>query len=291
MRRHASTTLAFALISLLAGCGDLPRPFEGRPGALGARLAQPPPARLAIAPPTQAMLTDIGADTLAGALADALVAREVPAVADAPHRGDWSLALSAELRDGKVVPSYEVDDPAGKAAGTAQGQPVDPAAWSDASPETLRAAAASAAPSIATLLANIDAARRQSDPNSLVNRPARVVVIPVSGAPGDGDSQLTRQMRLELPKLGETVQDTATNADFSVAGKVVVVPESPATQRVEIQWVVADATGEERGRIVQLNEVPTGTLNTLWGDVALVVAHEAAGGVKDVILNQTGARR
>ena len=42
---------------------------------------------------------------------------------------------------------------------------------------------------------------------------------------------------------------------------------------------------------MQLNEVPPGTLDKFWGDVALVVAQEAAGGVKDVILNQAGARR
>ena len=38
------------------------------------------------------------------------------------------------------------------------------------------------------------------------------------------------------------------------------------------------ATGAERGRIVQLNEVPAGTLTGYWGDVAVVVAEEAAGG-------------
>jgi hypothetical protein len=39
---------------------------------------------------------------------------------------------------------------------------------------------------------------------------------------------------------------------------------------------------------VQLNQVPAGSLNGLWGDVALVVAQEAAGGVHDVIVQQSG---
>ena len=42
--------------------------------------------------------------------------------------------------------------------------------------------------------------------------------------------------------------------------------------------------------VVQLNEIPAGTLNQYWGDVAAVVAREAAGGVRDVILTQSGRR-
>jgi hypothetical protein len=48
--------------------------------------------------------------------------------------------------------------------------------------------------------------------------------------------------------------------------------------------------GHELGRIVQLNDVAPGSLDRYWGDVALVVAQEAAGGVRDVILNQLGTR-
>ena len=69
-------------------------------------------------------------------------------------------------------------------------------------------------PDIATLLTRIEAARQQSDPNSLVNRPARVLVKEVTGAPGDGNRQLSRQIRQELPKLGEVVQDTADRRGF-----------------------------------------------------------------------------
>jgi hypothetical protein len=40
--------------------------------------------------------------------------------------------------------------------------------------------------------------------------------------------------------------------------------------------------------VVQLNEIPAGTLDHHWGDVAVVVASEASGGVNDVILRQSG---
>jgi hypothetical protein len=286
-----SRVFALALLLALAGCGGLPQPFAGNSGANARRLAQPPPARLAVAPPTKAMLSDIASDTIAGALADALVAKEIPAVAEAARRGDWHVVLTADLRDGRVVPLFTVTDPSGKDQGASQGQPVDAATWANADAKTLRQVATDAAPGIVSLLSSIQAARLASDPNSLMNRPAKVFLKGVTGAPGDGNSSLARQIRARLPQLGEIVQDTPDTADFTLEGQVRTAPGAGGTTRVEIQWIVTDAGGTERGRILQLNEVPPGTLDGLWGDVAYVVAQEAAGGVKDVILNQTGARK
>jgi len=90
--------------------------------------------------------------------------------------------------------------------------------------------------------------------------------------------------------LGEIVQDNPRGVDFTVSGKVVVAEASASTQRVEIQWTVTDAAGTERGRVVQLNEVPKGTLDHYWGEVAMVVVNEASGGVRDVVLEQSGRK-
>ena len=60
--------------------------------------------------------------------------------------------------------------------------------------------------------------------------------------------------------------------------------------RVELQWIVSDSAGE-RGRIVQLNEVPPRTINPYWGDVAIAVAEQVAGGVREVIVNAGGQRK
>ncbi len=68
------------------------------------------------------------------------------------------------------------------------------------------------------------------------------------------------------------------------------VPIAGDQIRVEIQWIVKLPSGDERGRVVQLNEVPAGTLSGYWGEVATKVAEEASGGVKDVILTQSGRR-
>lgn len=253
-------------------------------------LAQPPPSRLAVRAPTGALLGDRDAVAYAAAIARALQETEVPAITEAPRRGDWRLEISAELRQGRVVPAYAVVDPAGEEKGTAEGIGIDPSAWAGADSRTLDAAALIAAPRIAAMLARIEAERRRSDPASLANRPARVFLRPVAGAPGDGNLSLTRQMRLEIAKLGLQAQETAEGADFTVAGDVVVTPIPNKQERVEIQWLVRDRAGEERGKVVQLNEIPAGLLRGFWADVAVVVAQEAAGGVRDVILNQTNPK-
>ena len=67
-----------------------------------------------------------------------------------------------------------------------------------------------------------------------------------------------------------------------------MVPIPGRKERVEIQWSVRTASGDERGRVVQLNEIPAGTLDHYWGDVAVVVATEASNGVNDVIIRQSG---
>ena len=286
-------SLLLAALLALPGCGDLPQPFLGRPGGLASRLSQPPPSRLSIPTPTESLLPDTGATAWAGAIAEALVAEEIPAAANPRRRrGDWSLLLSAELRGRDVVPTYTVQNPAGVAQGFSEGAPVPAADWAGGNPAVLKAAAAQAAPGVASLLQKIEAARQLSDPNSLLNRPSRVFFAGVTGAPGDGNTSLAKQMQTRLAGLGRVVQDTPRGADFALRGEVKTAPGAKGAMRIELQWVVAngDDAAAERGRVVQLNEVPPGSLDHYWGDVSVVVATEAAGGVRDVILNSGGGR-
>ncbi len=281
---------ALALVALLAGCGNLPRPFAGNPGTTGLRLSQPPPARLAVPLPTDALLTDAADMAYRNELVEALQAQEVPAVADVARTGDWCLTIAAEVRGDKVVPVFSVQSPDGKQRGTTDGVAMDAAQWAEASAPTLQHAANTGAPAVAALLTRIEAELRLSDPNSLVNRPARIFVPEVTGAPGDGNHQLARNLRQQMPEMGEQVRDSPREADFTVQGEVKTAAGAAGTERIEIQWIVSDAQGREAGRVVQLNEVSPGSLDRYWGDTALAVAQEAASGIRDVIQNQLGAR-
>jgi hypothetical protein len=272
----------------LGGCGELPAPFWGNPGATARRLAQPLSPLLAVPVPHDAMLTDAAGATLADDLAAALQDAEVPALARVPRATDWRLLSRAERRGSTVVPVFVVRDPAGEDQGSIEGAPVPLGVWAAAEPATLRMAAREASPRIVALLGGIRNARDRADPNSLYNRPAKVLVADVRGAPGDGNISLTRQMRDQLAKYGPVIQLTPNGADFSVVGSVTVTPMGNRQERVEVQWSVRNASGDERGRVIQLNEIPAGTLNRFWGDVAVVVATEAAAGINDVLLRQSG---
>ena len=276
--------LPFFCLLLLAACGTLSRPFEGRPGANATRLAEPPPARLAIPLPRDIFLAEGAADELSHLLAEGLLAEEVPIRAGAAQRGDWRLMIGTETRAAAIVPIYRVLDPTGEQRGITEGLPVPSEQWVRAPP--LRRIAGEATPRIASLLARIEAARRQSDPNSLVNRAPVLAFLGVTGAPGDGNITLARAMRAELVRAGQDIADATVRADFTLSANVAIVPVEGNQQRVEIQWLVSDAKGDEAGRVVQLNNVPRGLLDVAWGDVAIVVAKEAAPGVHDVIANR-----
>lgn len=280
--------ILFALM-VLTGCGTLPQPFYGNPGVNGARLAQPPPSRLAVLDPAQSLLPDDAAARWAHAVADALLQHEVPAEVRTSAGPDWSVVLAAEVRGNDVVPSYTVHDPAGAAQGSSEGAAIPARAWATAAPATLKAAGDQAAPVIATLLGRIEAARRQSDPNSLLNRPARIFVGAVTGAPGDGARSLPNQLRLKLGALGMVVQDTPAHADYEVHAEMQAARGANNSVRIELQWIVDDAAGE-RGRIVQVNEVDPRSINPYWGDTAVAVTTEAAGGIKQVIANANKPR-
>lgn len=272
------------LLLLLSSCGDLPEPFLGNPGAEGRVLAQPPQPRLVVPTPTNALLSDEESKTYATALAKGLQGLEVPAFAETPQRSDWRLTAAAEARGNTVVPVFDVQDPQGKDKGKVEGSPVPAQDWSTASSGMLQQVATNAAPKISDLLTAI----QHADPNSLYNRIAKVEVPEVTGAPGDGNVSLTKQMRAHLKALGPLVQVDPSGADFIVQGNVKMVPIPGNQQRVEIQWVVSKPSGDERGKVVQLNDIPAGSLDHYWSDVADVVATEAAGGVNDVLNRQSG---
>lgn len=282
--------LALALLTPLAACGDLPQPFRGNPGLTAQRLAAAPPAppRLVVPAPPTALLSDDGSKALAALLARDLQLREVPAYAEPGSRYDWVLSVTAKNQGQTIVPVYTVRTPQGKDAGSIQGPPVPLAAWAAATPATLERVAGDAAPRLTAMLARLNTTLQAADPNSLLNRQARVAVPEVTGAPGDGDVSLTHLMRMRLSKLGETVLDSPPGADFVVQGRVRVVPIGGGQERVEIQWIVSSPTGGERGRVVQLNDVPVGSLNHAWADVADAVTQQASGGVREVVLRQSG---
>lgn len=276
-----------ALLGLLAlgACGPLPQPYRGEPGGLARQLARPPAYRLVVPPPQAALLPAADAATFAEALAEGLRQAEIAAVSGEALPLDWQVMISAERAGNAIRPRYELRDADGARLGVYDGRPVPLRAWAEADSDALRAASQEAAPALATLAARADAARRTGDANAAGRGPPIIRLIAVRGAPGDGNQSLTARMGDRLAGLGYQVQDSAEGAEFAVQGVVTIARAAPGLERVEIVWTVSRRDGHDLGRVLQLNEVPAGSLNGLWGDVAYVVAEEAAGGVRDVMAN------
>jgi hypothetical protein len=275
---------------LLAACGDASRPFMGAPGVMASRLARPPPMRVAVVPPSNLQLPAVASNLYAEAVANALQSQEVPAVVAIPRPGDWRLDLGAVRSGTNITPAFSLASPSGPAQGAERMRPIPWDTWRLGRPQMLRDVAAEAAPRIVRLLAGVDAARRHTAPANLNNRPRRVAVTEVTGAPGDGDQALLRLMRTKLAQLGPVVQESPVDADFIVKARVQDRPVNASTRKVKISWQVLNGRGEEIGRLEQQNDVPKGMLDRYWGDVAVVVTDEAAVAVRDVILNETGQR-
>ena len=272
---------------MLAGCGDLPQPFRGRPGAQATRLAVPLAIRLVVPPPSEALLTDAGAQELSERVAAALQAEEVPAIAlPRPLPLDWQVEILAERRGEAVLPRFRLLDADGKLQAATEGQPVPIGTWAEASTPMFNTVAAQAVPSLTRLLMQVEAARKSTDPQALAAGPPRIRLAEVKGATGDGNVALAARMREFLANEGFIVQDVADGAAYALEADVTLATAAtPRVQRVEIQWIVSRRDGEELGRVVQINEVPTGRLARFWGDIAYAVAEEAASGVRTVVAN------
>ncbi len=284
--------LAVGVLAGLAACGDLPQPFAGDPGANALRMAAAaPPSRLDIPVPTAALLPAPQAGLWSRALADSLLGKEVPAVAQPIRPGDWHLAVTAARQGDQVVPTYRVIRPNGRVAAEQQGAAMPAGDWSGADPARLAANAALAATQVDAMLTRIQAAAAEADPNSLLNRPTLIYFAGVTGAPGDGNAELGRELAARLPDEHDTLHTTAAGADYVVDGTVAVSKPDRANdgvQHVEIVWTVRSAKGHEAGKATQLHDVPAHSLDGYWGDVAVAAADEAAGGIHEVIANNEG---
>ena len=281
--------LAALVLLALAACGDLPQPFRGNPGGMAGRLVVPPPYRLAVPPPDAAMLTATESEAFAKAIAEALLKREVPAVADAPLPLDWRLAMDMRLDGNRVVPRYALFDPDGIPQGVAEGSAIPARDWASPSAALFAEVANDASRRAADLLLRAEAARKSTNPAALAaSGPPRLYLLPVRGAPGDGNESLTARMRDSLGDNGILAQDVADGAGFAADGRVNVVPTGRGMQRVEIFWIISRRDGQELGRVLQMNEIPSGLLDRHWGDIAFAAAAEAAGGVQRVIENAGG---
>lgn len=285
--RRLTLLIPMLLPGLLAACGTLPQPFYGNPGVEGARLAVPPPPILIIPPPSQALLADDSAKLYASDLASAFVALDVPSIARPAEKTDWRLITAASLDGNSVIPAYTVLGPDGKNYGSQAGAPVSAVDWSNGNAQALNKAATADALTLCGLLAKANAAVQQSNPQSLENRPARIFMGSVTGAPTDGDNALALDISRDLPSVDGVLVDDSKDADFIVSGQVKTQPDENSQILVQITWTIRDSSNRVIGQVTQLHDLNPADITPYWGDVAAAAATEGATGVQEVITNAT----
>jgi hypothetical protein len=110
-----------------------------------------------------------------------------------------------------------------------------------------------------------------------------VAVLPVSGAPGSGNDDLTQAMRHILADAGWPVLSKPREDALTILGHVTLGPKQAKNQNVALAWTVKTPDGKTLGTIKQANKVPPGSLEGGFGENALFAAQAAASGIYDLV--------
>jgi hypothetical protein len=124
--------------------------------------------------------------------------------------------------------------------------------------------------------------RKKTDKNAVVIK--SVAVLPVLGAAGKGNSELTNAMRQVLRDAGWPVVNAASPSALTLRGKVKTV-RAGAVDTVALQWLVTTPDGKVLGDVSQSNEVDAGSLDSGWGENARFATEAAATGIFRLIQN------
>lgn len=121
-------------------------------------------------------------------------------------------------------------------------------------------------------------------------QPAVVAVVPpVTGAPGDGQSSLTDAMKRHLRRAGISLTTPGKGSAYVVRGSVEMGTAKNGQQPITIRWLVVGPNGQAMEKtVVQRNNVPEGSLDGSWGQVADLAAGEAAKSVAKLLGQRAG---
>lgn len=259
--------IVIGMLAVLAGCGDLPRPFAPEdPIQAGA----PIDAVALLGPRASLMVTPVeGMDLehsrgLADGVAQELRKRDILAFTRSGGRASWLLQLAAP---GPGETTWRLIDPGGRPA----------AAGKAASTATSLAQQVDAA--IANLAPAIPTAVRQS-----------VRLGAVEGVAPEAARLLSVAMRAELKRVGVPVVESG-NDSLILRGKIQRTDLGADGEEVQIAWTLAQPDGEEVGTVGQSNRLPRGQLDGRWPAIVGVVAAGAVDGLLDIVEAVEAQRR
>ena len=280
----ATRFLLLGAVVVLAACGAVPRPFhlpaDAPPNALAA-----PGASVDIRVEAVAGTPRPLARLLARSVAEGLAALQLTAVARATGSSRYTLSGQAQAGAGDglethaVVIEWSLRESGGDIVAIhTQGVEATREQWDFGDPRVVRRTGRDAAAAIFNLLGE-DAA-----PPARTDAPVRrILVVPVRGAPGDGNDSLTAAVKLALRRGALIVTEDVASASYWLEGTVAVGPAREGRQYVELIWIVSRADGSEIGTVRQGNTVAPGSLDGPWGPLAAVIGVAAVKGVKHAV--------
>ncbi|HZU89148.1 MAG TPA: hypothetical protein VE993_07810 [Stellaceae bacterium] len=279
----------FWAVGLLAACQPLPHPFaDDAPKPGSPMLAIRDSTSIWVAPVAGAPRAT--AQKLAAAIAEALQDRQVAASAR-------TAAVSSEVLRGRiqempaangraaVVALWHLETAKGRFLG-ARAARLDgtAAAWEGGEAGAVARLAAASADQLVPL---VDGG---PPPVEAKVRQMRLLIAPITGAPGDGGDALARAITLVLkrPDLA-IVAKPSDKPDLVLAAAITVGKPKGGKQHVAIVWRLSRAGGGEIGTVAQQNDVPAGLLDGPWGNVAWSVAMAAEGGIMALVAHAAPA--
>ncbi len=273
---RAGLVLAAAMLALQA-CGPLPRPFKDKTSN---DLAHPRDGAGVVVAPIDGGTPQFRND-LPDAVVEAFHAMNVPASVNGDLENAYLLEGRAFLHDGRVKVFWLLTNEQGRLVARRMVESdADERSWEDARPRLLREIAGKTAFEIASRLKPMDAVEAPTQ------RPYRLGLKEVTGAPGDGNVTLARAYRAVFREVRVPMVDDLAYADVVLSVKVNVTELNARTDSVEILWELSSPDGEVHGTIRQQNNVPRGFLRGKWGraayDVVWSVVEEIALTVEDI---------
>jgi hypothetical protein len=202
-----------------------------------------------------------------------MAAAETPvdgkALAETPPRGDGKTVAEAPSTDDSVLAAVDAEPADDKVV--AAGGKSDRADLKESKLVTAKQPKRIAANEPKHITAN--------EPKQIT----AVVVLPVSGAPGTGNADLTKAMRQTLSDAGWPVLTSPRENTLTILGNVKLGPKQDKSQNVALAWTVKTPDGRTLGTVRQANDVPSGSLEEGFGENALFAAQAAASGIYDLV--------
>ena len=318
---YTTLALLLALAIALAGCagGALTSAFSGSGGDSGSSKLDPISFAQIIGPPATI------SRQLTSQLISAAQQKNIPVITQKGKPATFTvrgyLAQSNERKGEKITYIWDVTDASGKRVHRILGEqtiPVKPGAkpWTSVNQAAMQNIASKTANDLALWLpkqkatagtvastrpasntsnrtASTQAARKPAPAPSAQTKPKRsgpivALVPPVSGAPGDGRSALTKAIRQRLRVKGVQIANTGGVDVYKINGKVTMGTASSTTQNVKIVWQLLSPKGKDLGSVTQQSNVAKGSLDKSWGSAATSAGNAAANEILKIIAKSRG---